>query len=134
MQQGKHVILCVDDDPDVLASLRVILESGGYAVVTARTGKEGLREFRESKPDLVILDLMMEEIDAGTRILEEMKAGAPQVPVIMLSSTGDYFMGAADTDEMGLAGVFQKPIDPKILLGLLRAKLNRPVAGGAGDS
>lgn len=129
MQKGKHVILCVDDDPDVLASLGVILASGGYDVVTASTGKEGLKAFRESKPDLVILDLMMEEVDAGTRLLEEMKACDPLVPVFMLSSTGDYFMGAADADGMGLAGVFQKPIDPKILLGLLRAKLERPVTG-----
>jgi len=123
MQKEKCVILCVDDDPDILASLQIVLESGGYGVVTARTGKEGIREFRKAKIDAVILDLMMEEIDSGTVILKEMKAHDPRVPILMLSSTGDSLEGAIDTNEMGLAGVFQKPIDPKVLLGLLKAKL-----------
>lgn len=126
MLNDKHVILCVDDDPDILISLKIVLESGGYAVVTAADGKSGVRAFRESRPDLVLLDLMMEEVDAGTRALKEMQAIDRNVPVFLLSSTGDYFQGATDTSELGLAGVLQKPVDPKILLGLLRAKLDLP--------
>jgi len=126
MQNDKYLILCVDDDPDVLFSLKIVLESDGYAVVTAADGKGGIQAFRESRPDLVLLDLMMEEIDAGTRALKEMQAIDRKVPVYLLSSTGDYLQGATDTSELGLAGVFQKPVDPKILLGLLRAKLKQP--------
>jgi DNA-binding response OmpR family regulator len=126
MPNNKYVILCVDDDPDVLFSLKIVLESDGYAVVTAADGKAGVQVFRESRPDLVLLDLMMEEIDAGTRVLKEMQAIDRKVPVYLLSSTGDYLQGATDTSELGLAGVFQKPVDPKILLGLLRAKLKLP--------
>ena len=126
MRNHRHVILCVDDDPDVLASLKVVLESGGYEVVTAPDGRAGVRAFREARPDLVLLDLMMEEIDTGTRVLKEMQAIDRRVPIYMLSSTGDYLQGATDTDGLGLAGVFQKPVDPKILLGLLRAKLKAP--------
>jgi CheY-like chemotaxis protein len=132
MLKEKHVILCVDDDPDVLASLRVVLESDGYIVETARSGKEGLAEFERKKPDLVILDLMMEDVDAGTRFVRELKEYHPHVPVFLLSSTGDYLDKAADTGAMGFQGVFQKPIDPKILLRLLRAKLGRPPADEAG--
>jgi DNA-binding response OmpR family regulator len=123
---SKPVILCVDDDPDVLISLKIVLESGGYTVVTAVDGKTGVRVFRESRPDLVLLDLMMEEIDAGTKALGEMQAIDRKVPIFLLSSTGDYLQGATDTNELGLAGVLQKPVDPKILLGLLRAKLKLP--------
>jgi DNA-binding response OmpR family regulator len=126
MTNDKYVILCVDDDPDVLFSLKIVLESDGYVVVTAVDGKAGVQAFRESRPDLVLLDLMMEEIDAGTRALKEMQAIDRKVPVYLLSSTGDYLQGATDTNELGLAGVFQKPVDPKILLGLLRAKLKLP--------
>lgn len=132
MLKDQHVILCVDDDPDVLASLQVVLESDGYVVKTARSGKEGIREFGRMKPDLVILDLMMEDVDAGTRLVRELKALSPGVPVYMLSSTGDYLGKAVDVDELGLQGVFQKPVDPKILLRLLRAKLGRPPADAAG--
>jgi DNA-binding response OmpR family regulator len=127
MPNDKYVILCVDDDPDVLFSLKIVLESDGYGVVTAADGKAGVQAFRESRPDLVLLDLMMEEIDAGTRVLKEMQAIDRKVPIYLLSSTGDYLQGATDTNELGLAGVFQKPVDPKILLRLLRAKLKRPV-------
>jgi DNA-binding response OmpR family regulator len=126
MRNNKHVILCVDDDPDVLASLKVVLESGGYEVVTAPDGKAGVQAFRDARPDLVLLDLMMEEIDSGTRALKEMQTIDRVVPIYMLSSTGDYLQGATDTTELGLAGVFQKPVDPKILLGLLQAKLRQP--------
>jgi two-component system chemotaxis response regulator CheY len=126
MPNDKPVILCVDDDPDILFSLKIVLESDGYTVVTAADGKAGVRAFRESRPALVLLDLMMEEIDAGTRALKEMRAIDRKVPVFLLSSTGDYFQGAIDTHELGLAGVFQKPVDPNILLRLLRAKLKLP--------
>lgn len=132
MLKEKHVILCVDDDPDVLASLRVVLESDGYRVETARSGKEGLREFGRTKPDLVIMDLMMEDVDAGTRLVREINALGPGVPVYMLSSTGDYLGKAVDVHELGFQGVFQKPVDPKILLRLLRVKLGRPPADGTG--
>ncbi|MEW6719107.1 MAG: response regulator, partial [Thermodesulfobacteriota bacterium] len=94
--------------------------------------KEGVREFERARPDLVILDLMMEDVDSGTRLLDELKKRDPALPVIMLSSTGDYFGDMIDTTGLGLQGVFQKPVDPKILLGLLRAKLGRPPADGAG--
>ncbi|MBE0569238.1 MAG: response regulator [Deltaproteobacteria bacterium] len=132
MRKDNPVILCVDDDPDVLASLRIVLESDGYVVATARNGKEGLREFGRAKPDLVIMDLMMEDVDSGTRLLKELRALDSGVPIFMLSSTGDYLNNAIDTGEMGLQGVFQKPVDPKILLGLLRAKLGRSPEGGPG--
>lgn len=126
MPNDKPVILCVDDDPDVLFSLKIVLESDGYAVVTAADGKAGVQAFRESRPALVLLDLMMEEIDAGTRALKEMRAIDRTVPVFLLSSTGDYLQGAIDTNELGLAGVLQKPVVPNILLRLLRAKLKLP--------
>jgi len=132
MLKEQHVILCVDDDPDVLASLRVVLESDGYRVETARSGKEGLREFGRTRPDLVIMDLMMEDVDAGTRLVREINALAPGVPVYMLSSTGDYLDKAVDVNELGFQGVFQKPVDPKILLRLLRVKLVRPPVDEAG--
>lgn len=132
MRKDRQVILCVDDDPDVLAPLQIVLESDGYVVATARSGKEGLREYERAKPDLVIIDLMMEDVDSGTRLLDQLRTRDAALPIVMLSSTGDYLSGTIDTAGIGLQGVFQKPIDPKVLLGLLRAKLGRPPADGAG--
>ena len=123
MRDGKYTILCIDDDPDILESLRVVLEANDYAVEVAESAEAGLRAYREVEPDLVIVDLMMEEIDAGTNFVKELQALGNEVPIYMLSSTGDQLSATVEYSQLGLAGVFQKPLDPEILLGLLEAKL-----------
>ena len=125
MKDGKFVILCIDDDQDVLLSQKIVLEARGYIVVTALDAKQGLPAFEENKPDAVIVDLMMEEVDAGTTLVRQIQEINKDVPIFMLSSTGDYLHGTLDTAGLGLAGVFQKPLNPNILLGLLQARLNR---------
>lgn len=125
MQDEKFVILCVDDDPDILESLRVVLEANHYVVVTSESAEEGLRVYHEVQPDLLIVDLMMEEIDAGTAFVKELKALGNQAPVYMLSSTGDSLQATTDYSELGLAGVFQKPINPGVLLALLKTRLRK---------
>ncbi len=123
MQDGKHVILCIDDDDDVLDSLRVVLEAQSYLVLTASTAEEGLKVYKKEKPDLVIVDLMMEEIDAGTLFVKEMKALGSEIPIYMLSSMGDTLNQAVDYSALGLTGVLQKPVKPEILLKLVGGKL-----------
>ncbi|UCF36964.1 MAG: response regulator [Acidobacteriota bacterium] len=125
MKDGKYLILCIDDDPDILESLRIVLEANDYEVTTAESGEAGLRSYREEPPDLVIVDLMMEEIDAGTSFVRELKAMGNTAPVYMLSSTGDSLTTTTDYSALGLTGVFQKPINPDMLLALLKAKLRR---------
>lgn len=123
MLDGKHVILCVDDDPDILESLKIVLEANNYIVVTARSGEEGLKAYKKNSPDLLIIDLMMEEIDAGTNFVRELKALGNQAPIYILSSTGDNLYSTIDVSGLGLTGVFQKPINTEMLLALLKVKL-----------
>ena len=123
MQDGKHVILFLDDDPDVLYAMRLVLEKAGYVAVLANSAEEGLRAYKESDPDLVIVDLMMEEVDAGASFVKELKALGNTAPVYMLSSVGDNLSITTDCAELGLSGVFQKPIDNDMLLSILKAKL-----------
>jgi DNA-binding response OmpR family regulator len=123
MQHGKYVILVVDDDQDILESLRVVLEANNYIVATARSAEEGLRVYKASQPDLLILDLMMEEIDAGTSMVTQLRALGNTAPIYVLSSVGDSLYAATDPSALGLTGVFQKPIDPGMLLALLKTKL-----------
>lgn len=123
MRDGKYTILCIDDDPDILESLRVVLEANDYAVAVAESAEAGLRAYREAEPDVVIVDLMMEEIDAGTSFVKELQALGNEAPIYMLSSTGDQLSATVEYSQLGLAGVFQKPLDPQTLLGLLKAKL-----------
>jgi DNA-binding response OmpR family regulator len=123
MQNGKHVILAVDDDPDILESLRVVLEANHYIVATARSAEEGLRAYKAARPDLLIVDLMMEEIDAGTSFVKEVRALGNTAPIYVLSSVGDNLSMTTDFSALGLTGVLQKPINSDLLLALLKTKL-----------
>ena len=125
MRDGKHVILCIDDDPDICEFLRTVLESGGYVASTAATTEEGLNAYKEISPDLVIVDLMMEEIDAGATFVKELRLLDNTAPIYMLSSVGDDFTQATDSAALGLAGVFQKPVSPDRLLSVLKTALKR---------
>ncbi|MBN1448788.1 MAG: response regulator [Bacteroidetes bacterium] len=123
MNDGKHVILYLDDDQDMLDAVRIILEANGYEMVEAHSAEEGLRVYKETNPDFLLVDLMMEEVDAGTTFAKEMKLLGNKAPVFMLSSVGDSLDDNTDYKELGLDGVFQKPLHPKTLLSILKKKL-----------
>ena len=123
MQKGKPVILCIDDDEDVLATLRIVLERNNYVCVEASTAEEGLAKFRERAPDFTIVDLMMEEVDAGTSFVKEIRAAGSQIPIYLLSSIGDQLNLSADYVALGLSGVFQKPVNPDVLLKTIKTRL-----------
>ncbi|MDP6524216.1 MAG: response regulator [Kiritimatiellia bacterium] len=124
MKDGKNVILCIDDDSDFLESVKTIIETEDYIVNTADSAEEELVSYKEDKADLIIVDLMMEEVDAGTSFVKEIRALGETPPIYMLSSVGDALSICADYGELGLSGVFQKPIEPDLLLSTLQSKLN----------
>jgi DNA-binding response OmpR family regulator len=125
MQNGKHVILAIDDDQDVLDALRMVLEANGYVMAEAHSAEEGFKTFKQSRPDLLIVDLMMEEVDAGTSFVRQLQVLGNTAPIYMLSSVGDNLNSNIDYSSLGLNGVFQKPLNPDVLLSILRAKLKR---------
>jgi two-component system, OmpR family, alkaline phosphatase synthesis response regulator PhoP len=123
MRDDKHVILYVDDDQDMLDTIRIVLEANGYIMEEALTAEDGLRRYREVNPDFVIVDLMMEEVDAGTNLVKELKLLDNQAPVYMLSSVGDQLNLNVSYSDLGLSGVFQKPVDFETLKATLAEKL-----------
>ena len=123
MHDGQHVIIYIDDDQDYLDAVRVMLEKAGYEMAEAGTAEEGLKVYKETQPDLIIVDLMMEEVDAGTSFVKELCALGNTAPIYMLSSVGDNLNLATDYSALGLAGVFQKPINADTLIAVLRSKL-----------
>ncbi|MEU3648051.1 response regulator transcription factor [Lentzea sp. NPDC034063] len=121
-------ILLIEDDPLVRRGMELALNRLGHGVRTASTGEEGLREFRSSTPDLVVLDLMLPGID-GFEVCRQIRAGG-DVPVIMLTARGDDFdvVGglAAGADDYVV-----KPAQPTVLDARIRAVLRRnAVASG----
>lgn len=123
MTTEKPRILCVDDDPDILSYLQIVLEGEGYEFVGAGSAEDGLLVYKEAPPDLIILDLMMEEVDAGTEFVKDLRLLGSGVPIFLLSSVGDNLSMTADYAALGLAGIFQKPIDRPVFLNVLRAML-----------
>lgn len=119
----KKIILAIDDDPDIRATLRIFLEADGFSVGEAATGEEGLKTAERIKPDAIIVDLMMENVDSGTVVAQRLKESGYTGPIYLLSAAGDSVRYNIDARELGLAGIFQKPIDPKTLVATLRAKL-----------
>lgn len=134
MRDGRHVILCIDDDQDILASLRLVLESAGYVVATAATGSEGRLAAEQLQPDLLIVDLMMESVDSGLTLVARLREAGVTAPVFFLSSAGDYLYELADVSGLGADGVFQKPIAPDMLLSVIGRRLGHAAGQAQGSA
>jgi two-component system, OmpR family, response regulator len=83
MQPGNKTLLIVDDDMDYLLQTRIKLEQMGYKTVTAESQREAELILEKTKPDLAILDLMMENEDSGFILSYKIKKKYPDVPVII---------------------------------------------------
>jgi len=123
MADGKQLILYVEDDQDFIEVMKVILDRNGYDVVTATSAEQGLKAWKQHQPDLIIADLMMEEVDAGTNMVTDLRAAGNTAPIIMLSSVGDDLSQTMDASQLGLAGVMQKPVNEDRLIKLIKSKL-----------
>lgn len=112
-------ILLIDDDPDMDAVMRMILEPEGYEVVYCRTGAAGMETLRRQPPDLVLLDIMLSDPSEGLRVACQMRHDErlKGIPIIMISAIGeqigeDYYSevcpGTASGDLF-----LEKPFDPR---------------------
>ncbi len=118
-------ILVVDDDPDIVDSLTMILESGGYEVIIARDGEEALVKIQTARPKLLILDLLMPRKD-GFAVLKDLQFEEKWAPykeqmfVIVLTSVREefarrrYYLETAM--ELGSDDFLEKPVSPQELL------------------
>jgi DNA-binding response OmpR family regulator len=116
-------ILVVDDDPDILDAVSMILESQGYKVVTAQNGLEGLAKIEAEKPALMILDLLMPKMDgfALYRELQDPKwSKYKDMPILILSSVREEASRRRyeleTSVELGVDDYIEKPFSPDILL------------------
>lgn len=87
----KKTIMVVDDNPDIITIVRTILEGKGYKVMSAYSGAELLSSLEKDKPDLVVLDIMMPQMD-GLEVLTRLKAApdTASIPVILLTAKVQY--------------------------------------------
>ncbi|MBA7689964.1 Alkaline phosphatase synthesis transcriptional regulatory protein PhoP [subsurface metagenome] len=131
--QKQTKILVIDDDPDLQAAVKTVLESKSYQVVAAYDGDEGLQKVVEERPDLIILDVIMPG-KHGFDVCKELKTDPKyyffsQIPVLMLTVYPD------DREKMNLSmregmlseaeDYIQKPFDPEEVLSRVEELLKR---------
>lgn len=115
-------ILIVDDDPDIVESFKVTLESAGYAVSSAASGDSGLALAQKEKPDLILLDVMMATLSEGFHVAYELKQDPvlKEIPIIMITGVGKEagvnFAQEAGSDYIKAEAFLEKPVAPKALL------------------
>jgi DNA-binding response OmpR family regulator len=118
-------ILIVDDDPDMVEATRIVLERDGHSVVSAPGLEEGLRKLAETQPDLLILDVMMEEPDDGLRFARQVRRTGNKLPILMLTSV-NRAMGlqiGKDEEMVPVDEFVEKPVDPATLSAKVKALL-----------
>jgi DNA-binding response OmpR family regulator len=120
-------ILIVDDDPDVVQACRLFLEKEGYTVASAHNRAEGKRALTEQKPDLLILDVMMEEPDDGIAMAQELRREGVGIPILMLTSlvkvTGMEY--GRDSEVLPVDEFVEKPIAPAKLIAKVKNLLGK---------
>ena len=121
----KKLILIIDDDPEILRSTKAVLEANGFDAETAASGKDGLESLSRIKPDLILCDMMMERLNTGIRVAQEIRDKDRDVPIFLMSSIGDVTAMNTDIREIGFNGVLQKPVNPDTLISTLEGSLFR---------
>jgi len=135
MQKQKAKILIIDDDPDFNEAVTPILESALYDVVTALNPEEGKKKIFSEKPDLILLDIMMDSLFDGFSLCHDIKTSEEykefhDTPIIFVSAvkemTGSRFQ--FNTVEQGMVGpddYIDKPVKPKDLIARIEKLLNK---------
>jgi two-component system alkaline phosphatase synthesis response regulator PhoP len=123
-------ILLIDDDPDLVNAVRMILESKNYNVAAAFGGIEGLKKAKTENPDLIVLDVMMPDKD-GYSVCKELKSD-PQlssIPVILLTAVVSHISTTRFTQQMGMEteadDYIDKPVEPDVLVKRIEALLSK---------
>ena len=127
-------ILVIDDDPDLVEALKIILETGSYRVISAFDGEEGLSRVKEENPDLIILDLLLPKED-GDVLCRELKADPryANVPILVLTAVAEKMSSKLFPKHrirsLPADDYVDKPVQPQDLLGRVRRLLVRSKEG-----
>jgi len=122
-------IAIIDDDPDIIESISVVLTAKGFDVVAAKNIKDGENLIAEKNPDLIILDVMMEEPDDGFFLAQKLRKSGFGKPIVMLTSVSKTLGFQYGENEMVPVNKFlEKPISPAELIEAVKETLNKEEA------
>ena len=121
----KKKVLIVDDEVDFLEMLKIRLEANNYEVITAANGEDALDKVKSQKPDAVLLDIMMPEVDGyrvKARLAEDRQTAG--IPVIFLTAKG-FISDKVAGLSLGVDDYIVKPFEPEELLARIATAINR---------
>ncbi len=119
------LIAIIDDDPDILDASSLVLTSKGYEVITADNPDDGYRIVKEKNPDLIILDVMMNEPDDGFFLAKKFRRENIETPIIMYTSVSKSIGMEFGINEIVPVDDFvEKPIAPDVLVDKVAKLLN----------
>jgi len=116
----KKRVLVIDDDMDFREMAKVVLESAEYEVLEAADGAAGLELVKNEDINFILLDVMMEEVDTGCRIADEIAKVKSDVPVVILSSFADAAKQTFDVGSVPVKEYLQKPLKSDELLAVVK--------------
>jgi DNA-binding response OmpR family regulator len=121
-------VVCVEDEPEMIDLIRLILSRKGFEVLGANGGKEGLSMIKEQKPDLVLLDLMMPDLD-GWEVYQQMKADkeTTDIPVIVVTAKAQSIDKVLGLHIAKVEDYISKPFSPQELIDSVDQVLNKEV-------
>jgi CheY-like chemotaxis protein len=131
-----HKILMIDDDINLVNVVKMVLEAKEYQFFTAHSAADGLEKIKECNPDLIILDVIMEDFVAGFRVVSELRTGGPdsefsaysKIPILMLTSvttkTNVNFSEKVGTALLPVDVFIEKPVKPARLIAKIEELLN----------
>ncbi len=116
-------ILIVDDDQDIVGAMIVVLQNKGYEVITAASSKEGMEKAMQDRPDLIILDVMMETTTSGLDLARDLKSSddLSKIPILMLTAIQDkmdfeYPLPIMSQKFAEVDSYCEKPLSPEVLV------------------
>jgi len=117
MAEEKKKVLCIEDEPEMIDLIRLILERKGFEVLGAVGGEEGLEVIRRERPDLILLDLMMPEVD-GWEVYRQMRADEQlkDIPVIVVTAKAQSIDKVLGLHIAKVDDYVTKPFGPQELL------------------
>jgi CheY-like chemotaxis protein len=128
-------VLIIDDDDDVVLSMRLPLEANGYQVFRAASSQEGLQKVKEVNPDIILLDVMMDSTTAGFQMSLTLRSPDPaseyaaykDIPIVMITAihTTTPLRFAPDQDYLPVDAFIEKPIEPDVLLAQVRKHIRK---------
>lgn len=117
-----HRILVVEDHPETRDGITIILELAGYEVIVANNGQEGIEKACSERPDLIITDLRMPQLD-GLEMIKQLRARSDCEQVPILVTTAFHMRHTTDAIEAGANRALAKPIEPDLLCAFVKELL-----------